>query len=227
VTDTGAGIPPELQSRVFDPFFTTKPVGSGTGLGLAMVKGFVVQSGGQVSLTSQPGSTTIEILLPETAEPREPAPEPGEPEAPAHGETVLVVEDDQQVAGMTFQVLSRRGYRVLLAGTGESAASLMRGHAGPIALVLVDVILPDMRGPAVAEVARARHPEAAVLFASGYSTEAMGRSGELPDGVDLIEKPYAPEELLARVRAAIDRTPSAGRQAAPAQPSGGGPTDPA
>jgi PAS domain S-box-containing protein len=207
VADTGAGIPTEFQSQVFDPFFTTKPVGSGTGLGLAMVKGFVVQSGGQVALRSETGQgTAIEILLPEVADTSKPsAAAPAQPVLARAGETVLVVEDEPSVAGIVFQVLSRGGYRVLLADTGESAIGVLRSHTAPITLLLVDVILPDMRGPQLVEVARAVHPESAVLFASGYSADSIARRGELPAGVDLIEKPYAPDELRRRVRDAIDR----------------------
>ena len=208
VADTGAGIPANLHSQVFDPFFTTKPVGSGTGLGLAMVKGFVVQSGGEVTLHSEAGrGTTIEILLPEVADTRVPSIAPLPAPSLAHGEeTVLVVEDEPAVAGVSFQVLSRGGYRVLLADSGGSAIGLLRGHAGRIALLLVDVMLPDMRGPQLVEVARAIHPEAAVLFASGYPADAIGKHGELLATVDLIEKPYAPDDLLRRVRNAIDGT---------------------
>jgi PAS domain S-box-containing protein len=224
VADTGAGIPAELHSQVFDPFFTTKPVGSGTGLGLAMVKGFVVQSGGEVALRSEAGhGTTIDILLPEVADTRKsPAAVPPQPGLARADETVLVVEDEPGVAGVVFQVLSRSGYRVLLADSGSSAIGLLRGHSSPIALLLVDVILPDIRGPQLVEVARAVHPESAVLFASGYSTEIIGRRGELPDGLDLINKPYSPDELLRRVRDAIDRN-----EVASTRSSGpGGPTDP-
>jgi two-component system cell cycle sensor histidine kinase/response regulator CckA len=207
VSDTGMGIPTELHSKVFDPFFTTKPVGSGTGLGLSMVKGFVVQSGGTVELHSEPGmGTTIAILLPEVAglgEPEQAA--AAGPSVAGGGETILVVEDEPAVAAVSFQVLSRSGYRVLLADSGASAIGLLRAHTGPIALLLLDVILPDLRGPVVAEVARTVHPESAVLFASGYSTEVIGQRGELPANLDLIPKPYAPEELLVRVREAIDR----------------------
>ena len=224
VADTGAGIAPELHSQVFDPFFTTKPVGSGTGLGLAMVKGFVVQSGGEVALRSEAGhGTTIDILLPEVADTRKPpAAVPPHPGLARADETVLVVEDEPGVAGVVFQVLSRSGYRVLLADSGSTAIGLLRGHSSPIALLLVDVILPDIRGPQLVEVARAVHPESAVLFASGYSTEVIGRRGELPDGLDLINKPYSPDELLRRVRAAIDGNELASTQSAGA----GGPTDP-
>jgi CheY-like chemotaxis protein len=208
VADTGAGIPANLHSQVFDPFFTTKPVGSGTGLGLAMVKGFVVQSGGEVTLHSEAGrGTTIEILLPEVADTRVASIAPLPAPSLARGdETVMVVEDEPAVAGVSFQVLSRAGYHVLLADSGGSAIGLLRGHAGSIALLLVDVILPDMRGPQLVEVARAIHPEAAVLFASGYPSDSLGRRGELSSSVDLIEKPYAPEDLLRRVRDAIDGT---------------------
>jgi PAS domain S-box-containing protein len=207
VADTGVGIPAELHSQVFDPFFTTKAIGSGTGLGLSMVKGFVVQSGGNVTLRSELGrGTTIEILLPEVADTREPqvVMSPGQ-NLVGRGETILVVEDEPAVAAIGFQVLSRSGYRVLLADSGQSAIALLRAHTGPIALLLLDVILPDVRGPVVAEAALTVHPESAVLFASGYSTEIIGRSGELPADVDLIQKPYSPEQLLVRVREAIDR----------------------
>ena len=207
VADTGVGIPAELHSQVFDPFFTTKAIGSGTGLGLAMVKGFVVQSGGNVTLRSELGrGTTIEILLPEVADTRESqvVASAGQ-KLTGRGETILVVEDEPAVAAVGFQVLSRSGYRVLLADSGQSAIALLRAHTGPIALLLLDVILPDVRGPVVAEAALAVHPESAVLFASGYSTEIIGRSGELPADVDLIQKPYSPEQLLVRVREAIDR----------------------
>ena len=207
VSDTGAGIPVDLHPHVFDPFFTTKPVGSGTGLGLAMVKGFVVQSGGDVTLRSEPGrGTTIEILLPEVSvAPRPAAVEPGPPDRAGGNETILVVEDEPTVAAVSFQVLSRSGYRVLLADSGESAIGLMRGHTSPIALMLVDVILPDMRGPQLVDVARAVHPESAVLFASGYSADSFARRVDLPPEVDLIEKPHDPEQLLRRVRDAINR----------------------
>jgi len=164
-----------------------------------------------VTLRSESGQgTSIEILLPEVADTRalEAVTSPGQ-NPTGGGETVLVLEDEPAVAAVSFQVLSRSGYRVLLADSGQSALGLLRAHTGPIALLLLDVILPDLRGPAVAEVALTIHPESAVLFASGYSTDAIGRSGELPPGVDLIQKPYAPDQLLVRVREAIERGPTA------------------
>ena len=213
VADNGAGIPPQLHSQVFDPFFTTKPVGSGTGLGLAMVKGFVVQSGGQVALHSEPGlGTTIEVQLPEVTEVRAPQIQPAlvsEPDSDCGDETILVVEDEPAVAAVTRQALTRCGYRVLTAENGESAIGLLRAHAGPVAVLLVDVVLPDMRGPQLVEAALAIHPESAVLYASGYSSDAIDRRVPLPAGVELIEKPYTPAELLRRVRMVIDFVPSA------------------
>jgi PAS domain S-box-containing protein len=209
VTDTGAGIPSQLHSQVFDPFFTTKPVGSGTGLGLSMVKGFVVQSGGRVSLNSSGRGTAIELVLPEVADDRElPTTAPKVAAAAGGIETILVVEDEPAVAAVSFQVLSRSGYRVLLADSGQSAIGLLRSHSGPIALLLVDVILGDMRGPHIVDYARAVHPEAAVLYATGYASESIGRGDGPPAGVDLIEKPYQLEHLLVRVRAAIDGRPT-------------------
>jgi two-component system cell cycle sensor histidine kinase/response regulator CckA len=206
VVDAGSGIPAEAQSKVFDPFYTTKPVGSGTGLGLAMVKGFVIQSGGQVSLSSELGrGTTIEIRLPEAVATPAVAAQPQVLRPPGGNETILLVEDDPAVAALGFRILSLNGYRVLLADSAGAALSLLRGHFERIDLFLVDVMLPDKRGPVLVESARPIHPEAAVLYASGYSGEAMSRAGELPPGIDLIEKPYEPEELLTRVRSILDR----------------------
>jgi two-component system, cell cycle sensor histidine kinase and response regulator CckA len=217
VTDTGVGIPTELQARVFDPFFTTKPVGAGTGLGLATVKGFVAQSGGRVSLSSRPGATTVEIRLPQSRELRASLPSQIPAGGHGRGETVLLVEDDPNVAVMSFQILSRNEYHVMLADSGESAIALLRGHSAPIALLLLDVVLPDIHGPRLAEIARASHPESNVLFASGYSSEAIARAGGLPREFDLIEKPFSPEQLLDRVRRAIDGLPEAEDPPAPVQ----------
>jgi two-component system, cell cycle sensor histidine kinase and response regulator CckA len=217
VADTGVGIPADLQARVFDPFFTTKPVGAGTGLGLSTVKGFVAQSGGRVSLSSRPGSTVVEIRLPQSRELRPTMTSPVAPGAHGRGETVLLVEDDPNVAVMSFQILSRNDYHVMLADSGESAIALLRGHSAPIALLLLDVILPDIHGPRLAELARVSHPESKVLFASGYSSEAIARAGGLPRDFDLIEKPFSPEQLLDRVRRAIDGPLEAAEPAAPVQ----------
>ena len=206
VSDTGAGIPADLHSRVFEPFFTTKPVGGGTGLGLAMVKGFVVQSGGKVSLRSDEGrGTTVEIMLPEIADgSQSPAADVVATQALRGDETILVVEDEPAVAAVSFQVLTRAGYRVLLADSGAAATKLLRGNSDAIHLMLIDVVLPDMRAPQLVEHARTAHPEAGVVYVSGYSAEAIARRGDLPPGAELIEKPYAPEQLLRRVRLAID-----------------------
>ena len=204
VTDTGTGIPLEVQPMVFEPFYTTKAVGSGTGLGLAMVKGFVLQSGGRVNLTSVPNSgTTITIALP--AAPAAELPAVALPQSPRGGvETILAVEDDAAVAAVAFRILSMNGYRVLLADCGEAALGLLRSHEEPIDLLLLDVMLPDTRGPKLAAEASGIHPEAALIYVSGYSAEELARSGELPADIELIEKPYEPAELLIRVRRLLD-----------------------
>ena len=205
VSDRGTGIPIEAQSKVFEPFFTTKAVGSGTGLGLAMVKGFVIQSGGLVELVSEPGEgTTITIRLPAASAPEvKPVLEVAQP--PRGGsETILVVEDDPAVAEVAFRILSRSGYHVLLADCGAAALSLLGTRTTAIDLLLLDVMLPDTRGPKLAEEARPLAPDAALLFASGYSAEELVRSGELSDGIELIEKPYEPAEILAHVRRLLD-----------------------
>ena len=150
VVDEGTGIPENARSNIFDPFYTTKPVGSGTGLGLAMVKGFVIQSGGRVSLQSEEGTgTTIEIELPEAVE-QAPKPASGAAVAQPRGgsESILLVEDDAAVAAVGFRILSLSGYRVLLADCAGAALTLLRSHKEPIELFLVDVMRRQTRrGP--------------------------------------------------------------------------------
>jgi two-component system cell cycle sensor histidine kinase/response regulator CckA len=204
VVDTGVGIDPSLQAQVFEPFFTTKERGAGSGLGLAMVYGFVVQSGGDVELRSAPNAgTTIEISLPEVHD--QPIPRPGiGPAVPGGSESILVIEDEAAVGEFVRRVLMRLGYEVMGASDGQSAMALARAHHQPIDLILSDVIMPGLSGPEVVEAIHAIHPESAVLFASGYTADAVSDRGELPSGVALIEKPYTSAELARRVRAILD-----------------------
>jgi PAS domain S-box-containing protein len=205
VADTGVGIDPALQAQVFEPFFTTKERGAGSGLGLAMVYGFVAQSGGDVELRSVPNAgTTVEIMLPEVHEQAiRKAPGTGRP-VPGGSEAILVIEDEAAVGEFVRRVLMRLGYEVLGASDGPSAIALARAHRQPIHLILSDVMMPGLSGPDAVEAIHAIHPESAVLFASGYTADAISDRSVLPSGVALIEKPYTSSELAQRVRAILD-----------------------
>jgi PAS domain S-box-containing protein len=205
ISDTGIGIDPSLQAQVFEPFFTTKRRGAGSGLGLAMVYGFVAQSGGEVELHSAPNAgTTIEITLPEVFEQPSPSPTRTGPTAVGGSEAILVIEDEPAVGEFVRRILMRLGYEVIGASDGRSAIALARAHRKPIRLILSDVMMPGMSGPEAVDAIRAIHPESAVLFASGYTADAISDRGALPAGVELIEKPYSAEELSLRVRSVLD-----------------------
>ena len=210
VADTGAGIPVDIQDHVFEPFFTTKDVGEGSGLGLAMVYGFVTQSRGMVSLRSMPEvGTTVELLLPEAAvaesvEASATAVPPARQPQRAGTETVLLVDDDAAVLRFAETVLTRLGYTVLASTDAVAAIELAISRMDPIDLIVSDVMMPGIQGPEVVARVRAGHPEAAVLYASGYAAEAIADEGVLPSGVRLLEKPFSATELGDRVRTAID-----------------------
>jgi PAS domain S-box-containing protein len=211
VSDDGCGMDAETRARVFDPFFTTKEPGKGTGLGLAIVHGIVSQSGGHVTVESEPGrGTTFRVYFPRAGAPA-PRAAPVETAPSPHGEgrgTVLVVEDEETVRALAARILGRAGYTVLCAGGGEEALRIAREHRGRIELVLSDVVMPGMSGPATAQAVRSLHPEAAVLLMSGYSGDRIDRRDLLGPGVDLLPKPFAPAECLERVKRAIERAPS-------------------
>ena len=208
VTDTGAGMPPEVMAKAFDPFFTTKEVGRGTGLGLSQVYGFVKQSAGHVKIYSEIGQgTTVKVYLPRLLRPRPQAPEPARvthalPLGEAR-EIVLVVEDEPAVREFSVQVLTELGYRVLEADGADAALRLLEAHPD-IALLFTDVVMPGLNGRQLADRARASRPELKVLFTTGYSRNAVVHNGVLDPGVHLIGKPFTSEELAQRVRAVID-----------------------
>lgn len=209
VRDTGTGMSPEVLARAFEPFFTTKSVGHGTGLGLSQVYGFVRQSGGQVRISSTGGAgTTVRIYLP-AARPDAEIPEDErqcEPAALACRETVLVVEDDADVRAFTVETVRELGYDVLEARDGNSALNVLRQTpADKIDLLFSDVVLPGgINGQQLAQQALALHPRLKVLFATGYARDVIVHHGRLDPGVQLITKPFAFEDLAARLRSVLD-----------------------
>ncbi len=206
VTDTGTGIDAETKAHIFEPFFTTKTVGKGTGLGLATVHGIVQQSGGVVSVYSEPGrGTTFKIYLPRVENaPAEAQPSPPSA-APAVGsETVLLVEDDARVRELAQRVLEARGYQVLVANDGAEGGRVAAGYAGAIHILVTDVVMPAAGGPELARLLRPRRPAMRVLFLSGYADSAFARSGELTRDAAFLQKPFTPERLAQKVREVLD-----------------------
>ena len=201
VTDTGAGIPPDILERVYEPFFTTKAEDKGTGLGLAMVYGFLKQSGGHIKIYSEVGAgTTVKLYFP-----REMASEDtlvGAPTGEIQGgqETVLVVEDDDEVREVAVSMLTELGYRVVKAR--DAASALVVVDSGiPIDLIFTDVMMPGtLRSPDFARKAKERLPNVAVLFTSGYTQNAIVHGGRLDPGVELLAKPYTREALARKIR---------------------------
>ena len=201
VTDTGCGVAPELLEKVFEPFFSTKPEGSGTGLGLSMVYGFVKQSGGHVKIYSEVGlGTTVKIYLPRCTQGEEQQPVETSTEMRRGTETILVVEDDEAVRETAVSLLRDLGYRVLQAPDARSALSVIESGVS-LDLLFTDVVMPGtMRSPELAAKARQRMPDLAVLFTSGYTENSIVHAGRLDEGVELLSKPYTQEALALKVR---------------------------
>ena len=208
VTDSGCGIPPELQGHIFEPFFTTKG-SQGTGLGLSTVYGIVRQSGGHLQLSSQVGEgTTVQIWLPRISGQAEPLSAPTQAEdrrERSQGASILLVEDDDGLRRLAARVLSKSGYAVLEASTGDQALALSSSRGEQIDLLLTDVIMPGLRGPEVARRFLRQRPGSLVLFMSGYTDDFTGATN-----VNFLHKPFSPAQLLTTVRAVLE-----GRGAAP------------
>ena len=201
ITDTGTGMSDEVKAVAFEPFFTTKPVGQGTGLGLSMAYGFVKQSGGHIQLDSTPGEgTSVVIHLPRsTMEEAHARPLQAEP-TEGGTETILVVEDDPEVRFTAVQILSELGYQVLEAEDGESALRTIRAGVR-IDLLFTDVVMPGpVSSTELAALARQILPTLGVLFASGYTRNALITDGKLDKGVQLLGKPYGVAQLAKKVR---------------------------
>ena len=201
-TDTGAGMDAATMEHIFEPFFTTKMVGGGTGLGLSTVFGIVRQSGGLVNVRSAPGQgSTFLVDLPVTAEKAEPAGASTAVQWEPGCETVLVVEDEAAVLRFVSQLLTRHGYTVLSAASGDEAVSLAQGHAGPIDLIFCDLVMPGLSGRETASMVRAMRPDIRQLFSSGYS-EDLARRGSV-DELPFVAKPYDGDSLLRAIREAL------------------------
>ncbi|WP_207460138.1 PAS domain-containing protein [Azospirillum sp. SYSU D00513] len=201
VSDTGCGMAPDVLERVFEPFYSTKPEGKGTGLGLSMVYGFVKQSGGHVKIYSEPGQgTTIRLYLPRTHQEEDVATDLETGPARGGSETVLVVEDDDEVRAVVVEMLSDLGYRVLKAREAQSALAILESGVS-VDLLFTDVVMPgSLRSPELARKARERLPNIAVLFTSGYTENAIVHGGRLDAGVELLSKPYTREALARKLR---------------------------
>jgi signal transduction histidine kinase len=217
VADTGTGMPPEVVARAFEPFFTTKPKGEGTGLGLATVHGIVTETGGDVQISSEPGTGTCSTLLLPAASTRAAASAAGGAEASlaaeaggaaqaarpgGGGETILVCEDEPAIREVTRRILARHGYRVILADDSMDAIRRAGAVEGPLHLLLTDVVMPQVLGKDVAEAVRAARPGIKVLYMSGYARRSLTES--LGSGASLLEKPFSEDVLLAAVRDVLD-----------------------
>ncbi|HEY9039548.1 MAG TPA: response regulator, partial [Roseovarius sp.] len=217
ITDTGCGMPPETVDRIFEPFFTTKMDGRGTGLGLSMVYGFAKQSGGHVTLDSKVGvGTTMNIYLPrslEAAQAMHPVADAG---LSGGSETILLVEDDDDVRETAFNMLTDLGYSVLQASGAEQALTLLEGDPH-VDLLFTDVVMPGkMTGHMLAERMRSVRPDVPVLFTSGFVQDSIMHDGRLDDGVHLIGKPYTYVDLARKIREVLGCDGTGATAAAPA-----------
>jgi signal transduction histidine kinase len=205
VTDTGTGMPAEVIARAFDPFFTTKPIGQGTGLGLSMIYGFAKQSEGNVKIYSETGKgTSVKLYLPRYyGEVEEPGTTGRETPRAEHGETVLVVEDDDTVRTLVVEVLGELGYATREAPDGPSGLRILQSDSR-IDLLVTDVGLPGLNGRQLADQARIGRPGLKVLFMTGYAENAAFGAGHLEPGMQMITKPFPVEVLASKIRSILE-----------------------
>lgn len=212
VTDTGTGMTPDVRARIFEPYFTTKEVGKGTGLGLSTAYGIIRQSEGHISVSSEIGrGTAFRIYLPRADAPQDAVDPVGGERMPTGTEHILLVEDDPSVRRLARDLLTRLGYSITEAASGRAGLTLGSDDTRHFDLALCDVILGDMSGPAVAEALSALRPSIRVLYMSGYTDEAIVRTGVLDEGKPFLQKPFTPMQLAKRIREVLDEQ-EAGRE---------------
>ena len=206
VNDTGVGMVPEVREHIFEPFFTTKEKGKGTGLGLSTVYGVVKQSGGNIWVYSEPGQgTTFKVYLPQVDEPLEEARKKVVREKlPGGSETILVVEDEEEVRKLAVTILKRQGYRILEAAHGGDAFLICEQEKERIQLLLTDIVMPEMNGPELARRLRYFYPEMRILFMSGYTDNTILQHGMLDKEMFFLQKPFSVEGLVLKVREVLD-----------------------
>jgi PAS domain S-box-containing protein len=206
VSDTGIGMDKDIKNRIFEPFFTTKELGKGTGLGLSTAYGIVRQHDGFITVDSQVDrGTTFRIYLPRVDDVAEPLDAREAPAASPRGsETVLLVEDEENVRDLACEFLQLNGYRVLKAANGGEALLICEQHEGPIHLMITDVVMPRMSGRELAERLVPLRPEMKVLYTSGYTDDALVPHGVLEPGTHFIEKPFTSDALASTVREVLD-----------------------
>jgi CheY-like chemotaxis protein len=206
VSDTGVGMAPHVLSHIFEPFFTTKPIGKGTGVGLATCHAIARRAGGDIQVLSEAGRGSIfTIRLPRAAQaehPGAPALRPSHASTLSGSESILVVEDDPAVRMAAVLTLEKHGYRVVQAHNGDEALRLVDRDSS-IALVLTDVVMPQLSGPELAAHLAKTHPALRVLFMSGYAEDSMLRRENFPHAA-ILSKPFLPRDLAAKVRQVLD-----------------------
>ncbi len=206
ISDTGTGMDAATKERIFEPFFTTKEAAKGTGLGLSTVHGIVLQSGGAVDVSSEPGQgTTFKIYLPRVASDVAVSRSLSgiHPKLPTGSGTILVVEDEAAILQLTNLILQKAGYTVLLAKSPAEAELIAGGHPEPIDLLMTDVVMPGMRGPELAERVLRKRPDLRVLYMSGYTDDAIAHHGFVDAGMAFLQKPFTPLGLIKKVHEAL------------------------
>ncbi|MBC2694978.1 MAG: response regulator [Desulfobacteraceae bacterium] len=205
VSDTGSGMDKKTREHIFEPFFTTKEVGKGTGLGLSTVYGIIKQNNGFIWVYSEPGKgTTFKVYLPKVknANPKEKKQTPVD--NPGGSETVLIVEDDDNLRKFAQKALRQHGYKLLVAENGEDALKVCKEYDGQIDLMITDVVMPKMSGREVADRLQPFYPQMKVIYMSGYTDNAIVHHGVLEPGLNFLEKPFTPKGLARKVRETLD-----------------------